>query len=101
MNKATADTNMPFAPLGITMNSSRAKISPPSKCLTEYNVVMVVEDCRWPISEPHLAYASWTRQASGMTQPKEQVLAKWQSLVSEQQESGQSIGRVLPRAGTA
>jgi transposase-like protein len=26
-----------------------------------------------------------------MTQPKEQVLAKWQSLFSEQQESGQSM----------
>ena len=26
-----------------------------------------------------------------MTQPKEQVRAKWQSLVSEQQESGQSV----------
>lgn len=30
------------------------------------------------------------RQASGMVQPKEQVLLKWQSLCSEQEQSGQS-----------
>jgi eukaryotic-like serine/threonine-protein kinase len=32
------------------MNSSRAKIRQPSKCLTKYNVVMVVEDCRWAVA---------------------------------------------------
>ena len=41
------------------------------------------------ISEPHLAYACRVRQTSGMIQPVKQ--RKWQSLISDQETSGQSI----------
>src|SRR5579864_455941 len=38
----------------------------------------------------HLVCARRMRQPPGMIQPKEQVLLKWQSLCSEQEQSGQS-----------
>ena len=59
------------------------------------------QDGEWraPATQAHLVSTRWTRQAFGMTERREQRWVKWRGLVSEEEQSSQSVAAFCGACG--